>query len=108
MSYLSLSLPGGGTVNAPGGVPQGGLDIVQTIFGNLLTIMITLAIIFTVIGLIWSGIQMISSGGDKSKMQSARARLTWSIIGLVIALSTFLILNIIGYFFKIDLLNIGV
>lgn len=108
MTYLSLQLPGGGNVKAPGGVPQGGLDVVGTVFGNVLTIMITLAVIFTIIGIVWSGIQWITSGGDKGKVQSARSRLVWAITGLIIAVSTFLILNIIGYFFKVDLLNFTV
>lgn len=107
MNYLALTLPGGGSVKAPGGIPEGGLTLVETIFGNVLTIMITIAVIFTIVGIVWSGIQWITSGGDKSKVQSARSRMVWAVVGLCIALGTFLILNIIGYFFKVDLLNFG-
>src|SRR6266567_5966168 len=102
MTYLSLTLPGGQTVTAPGGIPSGGLSFMQQVMNNALTIMLVFAVIITLIFLIWAGIQWVSSSGDKSKLAAARARLTWAIIGLVIVFLAFLVVNIVGSFFNIQ------
>ena len=107
LNYLALTLPGGQTIAAPKQVPTGGLDKVQTIIGNALTIMIIVAIILVVVGIVWAGIQWAGSGGDKSKLAAARARLTWAVIGLIVVLVTFFILNFVGYLFKVDLLKLS-
>ena len=53
------------------------------------------------------GMQWITSGGDKTKLEAARKRITYAIIGLIVALMSFLIVNILGYLFGVKLLNIG-
>lgn len=105
MDLLALTLPGGNSINPPSQLPKGGLTTVQTAVGNALSIMIILAIVIVVAMIVWSGIQWASSGGDKGKVAAARGRMTWAIIGLVVVLTTFFILNIIGYFFNIPLLG---
>jgi len=107
MSYLSLTLPGSQTITAPNGIPSGGIDLVSTIFSNALTIMIILCIVLALIFIVYAGIQWITSGGDKTKLQAARAKLTWAIVGIIIALAAFFIVSLIGYFFKVDLLKFG-
>ncbi len=104
MAYLAqLRLPGGNNIDAPKGIPQGGINEVQSIFSNSITIMIILTIILALFFLIWGGIQWITSGGDKNKVAQARAKLTWAIIGVVVAFVSFLIVNLIGYFFNIPI-----
>jgi hypothetical protein len=51
----------------------------------------------------------ITSGGDKMKTEAARNRLTNAIVGLVILLSFFAIINLLENFFGIDIirLNLG-
>lgn len=106
MSYLALTLPGGQTVTAPAGLPSGGLSTVSQVIGNAVTIMIIVAAVLSLIFLIWGGIQWSGSGGDKAKVTSARARITYAIIGLVVALLAFFIINIISYFFNIKLIGV--
>ncbi len=105
MSYLSLGLPGGQTIAAPKELPQGGLPFLGKVLGNFITLMIVLAVISVVIVIVWSGTQWIRSGGDKSKLQAARSRLTWAVVGLLIVLLAFFIINVIGYFFNVPLLK---
>lgn len=105
MDLLALTLPGGNTVNPPSQLPKGGLTTVQTAVGNALSIMIILAVVIVVIAIVWSGIQWATSGGDKGKVAAARARMTWAIIGLIVVLTTFFMLNIIGYFFNVKLIG---
>jgi len=107
MSYLSLGLPGGQTITAPASIPSGGIDIVSKIFSNGLTLMIILCIVLALIFMVLAGIQWITSGGDKNKLQAARAKLTWAIGGLIVALAAFFIVSMIGYFFKVNLLKFG-
>ena len=105
-TYLALTLPGGQNIAAPKQIPTGGLDKVQTIFGNAFTIMIIVAIVLVIVFVVWAGIQWASSGGDKSKLAAARARITWAIIGLIFVLGSFFLLNFVGYLFKVDLLKL--
>ena len=103
MKELALTLPGGKTITAPAGVPTGGTDVLQKVMGNALSMMIILAIILCLIYLILGGIQWTQSGGDKGKVAGARAKITYAIIGLVVALGAFLLVNLFGYFFNVKL-----
>jgi len=105
MSYLSLSLPGGQTINAPAGIPTGGLanGTVTKIFSNAITIMIIFAVFMCLIFLAWGGFLWTTSSGDKAKIAAARARLTWSIVGLVVVLTAFGIVSLFSYFFNLKL-----
>lgn len=107
MDYLALTLPGGQSVNPPSGIPKGGISTVSEVFKNGLTIMIILCIVVSLVFIILAAISWIRSGGDKNKLQAARAKLTYAIIGLIVAFMAFFIVSIIGYVFKIDLLNVG-
>lgn len=55
--------------------------------------------------LIMGGIQWISSGGDKTKTQEARDRITAALVGLAVVASAWAIMLIIQYFFGISILN---
>jgi hypothetical protein len=105
MKYLAITFPGGLTINPPAGIPQGGLTYLQSVFRNALTIIIIIGIFLTLIYLTWAGAQWITSGGDKAKLAAARSKLTWAIIGISIILLSFFILSIIGYLFKVNLLQ---
>ncbi len=105
MNYLALTLPGGQTISAPPGIPTGGIGTVSKVFRNSFIIMIIICVALALIFIVVAGIQWILSGGDKTKLQAARAKLTWAIIGLVVAFAAFFIVSLIGYFFKVNLLN---
>ncbi len=66
------------------------------IFG--LQVLITVTIALALVFLIWGGISWIMSEGDKAKLQAARNTVIFSIIGLIISLLSFVIVNIVGYF----------
>lgn len=52
------------------------------------------------------GINWITGGGDKPKMESAQKQITHSLIGLAILFSAFAIIKLVGSLFGIDLLKI--
>jgi hypothetical protein len=101
MKQLALII-NGNNITAPGGIPTGGfsgtgINIVQTAISILFVLGIILALVFVIV----SGIQWTMSGGDKQKIQSARNRLMFSIIGLiVISISLFIVQTIIALLFN--------
>jgi magnesium-transporting ATPase (P-type) len=105
MEYLALTLPGGKTVQPPSQVPTGGLDTLSSGISVALTFMIIIAIILSLFYLVYGGVQWTASGGDKGKITSARAKITYALIGLIVAVTSFFLINFIGNFFGVSLLN---
>lgn len=101
-------------IYGPSGVPVGGLTDAgpngtvsgQTIIQNGITIVIALAIVLALFFLIWGGIQWIMSAGDKHKIDAARTRIMYALIGLLIIFFSFFIVLTIGKFFGIDAFHI--
>lgn len=52
------------------------------------------------------GIKWITSGGDKTHLESAQKQLTHALIGLAILFSIFAIIQLIEYIFGVSLLNL--
>src|SRR3989344_200890 len=107
MSLLSLCLPGAsGTpecIEAPSDIPTGGLfGPGQTIIQNGIVILSIVAIILTLVFLLFNAIKWITSSGDKQKIAAARSGIIYAIVGLVIVFLAFLVINVIGYFFNIN------
>jgi Type IV secretion system pilin len=105
MSYIALTLPGGQTIQPPAGISDASNASIGKIISNAISIMLIVTVILALIYLILGGITWITSGGDKSKVETARKRLTFAVVGLVIALGAFFIISIISYIFNINLLN---
>lgn len=105
MRFLAIKI-GGQEIAPPGGIPEGGFDTVQTVIRNVLIILFIVAIVMTLIYLIWGGIDWITSGGNKEGLEKARKKITFAIIGLVVTLLAFLIVNVVGGFFEIRLFGI--
>lgn len=56
--------------------------------------------------LIIGAIQWIASGGDKQAIEGAKGKIMNAIIGLVVLFAVFVIINLIGTFFNVSLLNL--
>ena len=96
MKSLSLSLPGGYNIQPPAGVPTGGLETGETgekIIQFGIEAIFTISLILVVIFIIISGIQWIVSGGDKEKIQKAKGRITYSVVGLLVIIGAFFIVS---------------
>jgi hypothetical protein len=116
MQIAQFKIPGqSGTqevVQTPGGIPEG-LSL-QNIVQLSLQWLFLIAAILTVIFIMYSGVQWITSQGDPGKIASAKARLLYSVIGLVVVSSGYFIVRLVvtilaggdaGYFF--DFNNLG-
>ncbi len=106
-NLLTLKVPGYDEIGAPAGIPTGGLTEGGSVLQWAITLLIAGAIIVALFMLIYSGIQWIQSGGDKQKVEAARRRITFTIIGLVVIFLSFMIISIIGTFFGVQLLDLG-
>lgn len=88
------------------GIPNGGIDLIgSTIVPNFINIILFTVFLCSLIMLIVGGVMWIMSGGDKEGMAKAKGTVTYAIIGMVLGVSSFLILNTIGGIFGINLLD---
>lgn len=92
----SFSLPGYPNIQVPTEIQNlsGG-----AYGGNLITTALAILFVFgialTIILLIYSGIQWVTSEGDKQKIQAARSRLIYTIVGFLIIAGGFAIVSAI-------------
>lgn len=84
-------------VQKPNAVPKVPVDndLVTNIFNAVLAIAGAVAVVF----IVWGGIQYTLSQGDPGKIKKAKDTLLYSIVGLIIVMFSFVILNyVIGKF----------
>ena len=85
-------------VNKPDYLPDFNL---QKIFSGGLSYALIIGILIALFFLIFSGIQWIMSSGDKQKIEAARNRLTYALLGLVLLFLSFFIVNVVMHFFGV-------
>lgn len=82
-------------------------------FSNIISmgvgLMTIIAIIWTVFTIIIGAIGIISSGGDKQALESARKKITTGVIGLIVVILSLVLVNLIGRLLGVpNILNLGV
>lgn len=82
-----------------GAVPLSELD---TIFGNIISIAISIAGIVFFIMLIIGGFKYITAGGEPPQLESAKKTLTYAIAGLFFIALAYLILRFIAVFTGVE------
>lgn len=76
------------------------LRCLPVIFQNVVAAFLMFAGAVALFLIIYSGIRLVTSGGDPKQIQAARAIMTYAIIGIIVALSSFAIIFFIGYITK--------
>lgn len=84
-----------------------GRTILQTFLTNFITIGFGIGAIVLVFMLISGGIKFIAAGSDKDAVQHASKQLTHALIGIVILLSVYAIVALIGGVFGINILQVN-
>jgi hypothetical protein len=74
-----------------------------TFIGQVLEAVMVIALIAVLIFLVWGGIEWITSGGEKSKIEAARNKMTGAIIGLIVLASSLGIYMLIQRFIGVEL-----
>jgi hypothetical protein len=96
------------------GTPKGGVGtnagvaFFQKFVPAAITLGLIIGALFFFYGFITGAITWIASGGDKQKVEEARSRITNAIVGLLILFALFAIIRVLGYFFRIDLLELTI
>lgn len=79
---------------------------------RLVSMLITLALIAGAVAFVFvlllGAISWITSGGDKAKVETARARVATGIVGLVVLLATWAIIRLIQQIFNINILTLDI
>lgn len=73
------------------------LNCIPIVFHNIINWALILSGVTALFFIIISGTTYIRSGGDQEKIKGAREVLTYAIIGLVIILLSFAIINLISF-----------
>jgi cytochrome bd-type quinol oxidase subunit 2 len=78
------------------------LGNLNLIFTNIISVAISLVGLAVLAMIIYAGFLFLSAAGDKDATQRAQKTLNYAIRGLVLAVSAWIILNLIGNFIGID------
>ena len=70
-----------------------------------INISLIIASLLFVFNLLFGGVKLIISGGEKDKTDNARRQIVNAFIGIFMVFSAWAILNLLSQFFGIDLLN---
>lgn len=88
----------GSSICGPGTKPgdKGFTDLMKSVINTMIFIIGLIAVIMIIIG----GIRYVVSNGESSQIQSAKNTVLYSVVGLVIAISAFAIVNFVLDKFK--------
>lgn len=86
----------------PGSLGSGGSSAgapaLGAFIGSIIGLLIIVGFVFAFIYLLTGGFDWITSGGDKTKLESARNKITNAIIGLIVVASVWAIMTLVGDF----------
>lgn len=85
--------------------PEDGSTGFASFVGRILTIILTIAALILFVMLLWGGVEWITSGGDKSKVEKARNRISQSIIGMIVLAATIALFSLLQIAFDFKVLN---
>ncbi|MEK7168616.1 MAG: hypothetical protein AAB778_01260 [Patescibacteria group bacterium] len=87
---------------------QGGSGFFNLVLPKLVGLVLVFGSVAFFFIFVWGAISWILSGGDKAHVESARARITNSLIGFILMISVFAVAKLIETFFGIDILSIDI
>jgi|CXWL01.1.fsa_nt_gi ABC-type Fe3+ transport system permease subunit len=96
------------TIYKPGGALGGSSATLGKFLAPLIQNTIVLTALASFIAIILAGFNLISSQGDKAKVQQATNMLNYALVGLVLAVAAFVITQIVGRVGGFDFLNPGI
>ncbi|HTY39481.1 MAG TPA: hypothetical protein VMC43_00080 [Candidatus Paceibacterota bacterium] len=83
---------GGGQINITDPLGGKGFSDVAVAVGNFLK---ALAVPVVVVMVVWGGFQIMTAGGDTSKVKRGRETITYAVIGLAVVVSAQLIIDVV-------------
>ena len=83
-----------------------GAEIIARLIANFLKIAFSAAGLILLAMLLWGGIEWMTAGGDKEKMTKAQGKISGALIGFVIFMSVFAIINFIAPALGLEFLQV--
>lgn len=77
-------------------------DSIGSIFNILLPIIFSIAAIILFFILMWGGFDLVMSRGEQEKISAARSKITAGIIGFVLLVLSFFLVQVLSYVFGLD------
>lgn len=75
----------------------------ETVFSRFVSVAIGLVALVCIAMLVLGGLKFLTAGADKEGAASAQRTITFGLIGLIITISAWIILSLIGTFLGVDL-----
>lgn len=104
MKELALTINGYSQLTLPGQIDPNRFSL-QGIISFVVMSLLVVAILLSFFFLIFGGLKWILSQGDKKQVEEAQKTITFAIIGLVVALLSFFIINLVGFAFRVPLIR---
>ena len=83
-----------------------GFTCIQHFIFRIVDIGIILSGLLLLIYLVWGGVEWLTSGGDKTKIENARSKLTNALIGVAIIAAAYAVWTLALTFFGVDVSNV--
>ncbi len=94
--------PGCDTDSAKNKIANSPIVYTNNVIQTIVTLFIMVGVIYFIWHVVMSAYHMISSQGDPKKWEEAQKSLTYSVVGVVVVFSIFVILKFIGIVFGIN------
>lgn len=96
----------------PGALGSGGNETgpaaLGSIISSLVGVFLILSFISALLYMLLGGFDWITSGGDKTKLQSSRDKITNSLVGLVVVGASWAVMMIVSNFMGLDFPNLPI
>jgi len=83
------------------------LSNLELLISNVIGLVTTLGALIFIIYFLMAALSWITAGGDSSKLEKARGQMLHGVMGLILLVSTYAIIGLIGRIVGIDILNLG-
>lgn len=80
------------------GAEPAGIECLEAVFANVIGAMVSLVGIALFAMLVYGGFTYLTAGADMKKAEKARSTMMWAIIGIVVMISSYIILLLIEQF----------
>ncbi len=82
--------------------PPAGLDQIEAMIGNVISVIVGLGFIAMLVLLVWAGFKYLTSAGEPKAVQSAHSVVTWALLGILFMAIAWLLLQLVAVFTGID------
>jgi len=77
----------------------------ECLIANIFTVFITLLGLAGFVMFLIAGVRWLTSGGNSKGMETAKNTMTFAVVGLVVALSAFIVINLIADFTGVNIIR---